>query len=389
MTHGQVRIPVLNCCFTLSGGVKHVLFFTLLRTFYLSVVGVFVPVFVYSNFGLQVMIIFLFLYYGLFYIPSVYLVRYVIEKKTLEFAQALSIVFAVAQVISLTLCYEPWILVIPAILGSLSMTFYWIPKHLIFGIYGNRKQMTEQYAFVTSLSCLISILGPISVSMFIFFLGYHVVFLILSVLLVFLSLFSVKYLKRKRKVALPKRRTIRKFYPFFAMEGIWNGIYPVATVLIYLFTENIVLFGGVTSLMALFAIVTTLLISKRVDKKHDYALGALGILLRANIFTMLFLLYNTEAALFSMILFGLVGPLVDTPFYGFLYNLVKKYGPGIVYSRAILLSSFRAVTLLMFLFVGIRVMLGFATMFVALFGVIYYLLSIEEELSHVKKWFRK
>lgn len=389
MAHAQIRIPVLNCCFTLSSEVKHVLFFTLLRTFYLSVIGVFVPIFIYSNFGFKTMVVFLALYYGIFHIPSVYLVRYIIERKNLEFAQALSIVFAVAQVITLIFCYEPWFLVLPAVFGSLSMVFYWIPKHLIFGVYGNRRLMTEQYAFVTSLSCLISILGPVSVSVFIFFFGYHFVFIVLSVFLTILSLFSVRYLKRKRKVSLPRKRIIRKFHPFFAMEGVWNGIYLIATVLIYMFTENVVLFGGITSIMALFAILTTLILSKRVDKKHDYALGALGMLLRANIFTVLFLLYNTEAALLSMIFFGLVAPMVDTPYYGFLYNIVKKYGPNIVYSRAVLLSSFRSLTLLTFLFVDIRIMMGFAIMFVAFFGLSYYLMSIEEEISYVKKLFRR
>ena len=387
MTHTHVRIPIINCSFTLSEEVKHTLVFTLLRTFYLSVAGVFVPVFIYSSFGFQIMIFYLFMYYGLFYPLSVPLVKFLIRTKSVEYAQMLSIFTAILQIIFLNLIKDPWFLVVPAVFGGFTMSFYWIPKHLVFGIFGNRRQVTEQYAFVSSLSFIISILGPVITSIFIYFFGYGVVFWSVSLILAVFSLFVFNSLRRKRRVYHGRkiRKKIKKFYPLFVLEGFGNALYLMAMLLVYFFTKDVVVYGGLTSMATLFAVLTTLLISRWVDRKHDYAFGALGILLRAHLFTILYLSLNPETVAFTMVALGLITAFVDTPCYGFLYNIVKKYGEDVVYKRAYLLSVSGGLFFLAFLFVDLRIMLSLGAFITILLGFVYYLLSMSEEISEIKR----
>jgi len=385
MPESQIKVPLINICFSFPEALEHVLFFSLVRTLFLATSGIFIPIYILNFFqSFSLMIFYFFLQYGLFYIISIFFLKWIVEHRSIELAQSLSLIFMIGQLIILDFLKNPFLIIVLAFFGAFSESFYWLPKHLVLGLFGQRRKVTQQWAFIETLNVIVSIIGPVLSAFFIKVFGYHNFFFIFSIVIILIALGGVKFFKKyclfPDRHFRPRKEKL-DFSLLFSLEGLWNAFYAIAGILIFILTKDVLAFGGLTSLMAFSAVFINLLISKRIDQKHDYALGSLGYLIRANIFTLIFLAMEPKAVALAMILFGITSPLVDPSFYGFFYNLVKKYGAGIVYHRALLLSSFRTFGFLLFLFFPLQTVMGLAVLTTTALGLVYYHCSIKEMVN--------
>ena len=375
----------LNVYFSLPERVKHILFFTLLRSFYLASAGIYVPLFILDRLGLSYAILFFVLQYGVFCAISAIIVRELLKSKSIEFLQMLSLFFIFGQLLSLNLFYDERLVVAAGLFGALGITFYWIPQHLAFGVFGRRRELAKEYAAINMPMIAIMVVFPVVAGIIINAVSYGVFFLIFSIIALSFAILAMRHFKARGRIKVGKSKSTvkRKFALLFASEGLWFSFYIMVDILVYTLIKNLLIFGILKSLVMLFAAFTAFLISKRIDKRHDYALATIGILLKANVFTVLFLSLNSVTAAAAMLLFGLIAPLIDTPFYGFLYNMVKKYGYDVICLREFILGISRAIGLSLFFFLDFSIAMGIAVLCGILFGFMYYFISIKEEIREL------
>ena len=376
------KIPLLSIYFKLPENVKHILFFSVLRSLFFAAAGIYIPIFIFDSLGIFYVILYFLLYYGAFQILCAIVVRELLKEKSAEFLQMVSIFFIFLQLLCLNFFKGPHLVISTAFFGSLALVFFWLPQHLTFGIFGRRRELTKEFVVVNIAMILILVFFPSISAILINVLNYSLFFLLISLIILIFAIYAAFYFKQSRKIKIktPGKRIKKKFSKLFVLEGLFASFYIMIDIVIYMLVKDILIFGIVKSGVMLFSALTAYIISKRVDKRHDYALATIGIMVRSNIFIALFFSFNAATAIIGALLLGLVAPIADTPFSSFLYNMAKKYGAEVIYHHEIMLGFSRLMGFLIFLILSLNESMFLAAIICILLGITYYFTSIGEEI---------
>ncbi|MBI4017668.1 MAG: MFS transporter [Candidatus Aenigmarchaeota archaeon] len=177
-----------NGMWHLNKEMSEVMANTFLRSFGLSMVGIFVPLFFLQRHMTLATI--LVVYYGAMYLTAAVsnfyaasLVRHVGIKRTMM----LSVPFLVAQITLLRFFDTfPVPLVLIGMLGGVSISLYWIGLHTDFILSADRKKEGAETGEMMAIANVASILGPLLGGIVIAKYGFHTLFLT-SVIMIALS----------------------------------------------------------------------------------------------------------------------------------------------------------------------------------------------------------
>src|SRR3989344_9061838 len=155
-----------------------------IRAFSLSLIGVFVPIYFYLI-GYPLISIFF------FYIP--------VAKISSRFGIKHSILFSIPSlIIFFFLLYSieifSWPLALLAVFSGLSTSMFWIPYHIEFAKFSDRKNRGKEIGFSAVIASLFSILGPVLGGIFLTIFGFKILFIVVSCLL-FLSVIPLFFSK--------------------------------------------------------------------------------------------------------------------------------------------------------------------------------------------------
>lgn len=261
----------------LNKDIKELYLFNIIRTFAISMVVIFLPVFLWTTgYSLSLILIFFAILVGthtIFVPVSTYFTRKVGIKHTLSISTPLLILFYfLLPGISAPELNHLFFL-LPFIHG-VHNAFYWTGNHLLFIRRGIKKKLGQEMGYLRVIMGTIAAIAPFIGGMFILLFGFDLLFLMISALL-FISLFPLfagSDLKEpaampKKERPIPRKNRKRVSYLGFGMTQISDSI--VWPLVVFFAVSGVARFGMVISLGSFAGIVLLFFASRVFDSKRN------------------------------------------------------------------------------------------------------------------------
>ena len=262
-----------------------------LRTFSLSLPGIYVPIFIFglankpvvSNSVFLNSIFWVLVYYlgyaVLVSLANIFLSNFLFRKLGFRTSILFSMLFLVGLIASFVFAEKNfWFIVLGPIFTALSVHFYWIPFHIFFirkanegGNFGN--ESASQLLVAT----LAGALGPLSAGLILKFFDFNILFL-LTAFLLFLSSLPVLFLVTEEKHGEHNFKKIFKEYIFnpkfrklnlaFVGNGIDGLLFDILwPILLFLVLQDFVKLGGLVSLSAVSSALIMVWVGRLLENK--------------------------------------------------------------------------------------------------------------------------
>ncbi len=252
-------------------------FFRLVGT---GLLGIFGPIYIYSIFtSIEVVIAYSVVVYGIVTITQP-LVMQVINRIGFKISMQLSIgllmvFFGSLYMMGVTEYASVW-LVVAAVLVALVIMMYWVPYHTDFALLTEGRSRGKNLALLTGLIMIMSIITPTVSSWVITYGGFKWLFGSIVILLVISGWYlreipqieeeySLSYWDAYLQMLQPENRKVVLAYIADGMQTIIGGvIWPL--FIFFLFENDFVAVGYITSLVVMVSVVIRLVFGEYVDK---------------------------------------------------------------------------------------------------------------------------
>jgi len=256
---------------------------TAFRDFGISLVGVFLPVFVYKTVGNLPLTFLFFVIYHFSVLPSCWLAGKLTQKLGLDMLEFLSAVLRSLFLICLMLA--PWwwgFLWLGAIIYGMTIPFCWIPYYMTISEKVDRKHYGETVSKFEIITNIMGGVGPFAGGLIILSFGFNMLYFIavaiflISGLVIFLDDFDRKHMrfnfgKMMKRFARPG---LRRFWLGRFGNAVEETVYTQAWFLfIFLTVSSYTVLGGIQSVSLLVSIIVAWLVGKWVDKKGPQILN--------------------------------------------------------------------------------------------------------------------
>ncbi|MBU1110280.1 hypothetical protein KKB83_01540 [Patescibacteria group bacterium] len=330
-----------------------------IRSFALSLVGIFIPIFIFTLPNKIIFIsdtilnniIWVLLFFGIrsltACIATFLFSRLMFLKLHLKKSILVSVFLASLQLLSLISVEHfldtgpsTWSLVVllAGIINGTAVFFYWIPFHIFFA----RKADTgdKKFGRETSLRYVVnqmaSVAGPLAGGLIISHFGYDPL-LISSILLLIISAIPALISIDERQhhehnpVHIIKEyilsRRFRKTTLAFTGSGIEAVIYAALwPILVYIVLENFTKIGALTSLSILISSLAVLWVGKLTDRKGPKLIHRIGVFFNT-LFYLPRMFLTTAPVVYTLDIFDrLNGTLYGLPFMSIAYERARELG---------------------------------------------------------------
>lgn len=244
-----------------------------IRAFAFSLIGIFVPIYLYQR-GYSFTSIFIFfglfsLTHALFSMPAAKISSRLGVKRSMLISMPFLIIF-------LLLLYSledfRWPLPLLSVFVGIGTSLFWISYHVDFAKFSDRKNRGKQIGLSKIAMSIFSVLGPIVGAVILTFEGFKILFIITSVLLIgsVVPLFMSRELHEPASFSLKgffKGQKIRDVLSYMG-HGIENKIGLVVWplfIFIFILDEKYISLGLVSSLALSVALISTLVVGKFSD----------------------------------------------------------------------------------------------------------------------------
>lgn len=303
-----------------------------LKTFAFSMIGVFVPIYLYQlGFNLATIALY-FVVYFLFRIPINYLAgeftAHYGPKHTISYAYVLTLVYLG---LLLTMGRYDWPLWLLALTASASISMFFVAYHVDFSRIKESKNVGSELSHMYMLQRVASAIGPLLGGLIATIFGVHIVITIsiVFVLLAIIPLMMTREPMRPRNSlnfdGISAKKEFRNIISFSAVavgRQLGLSIWPLY-IAIFIFSENIY---GMVGLVTSISVVASILMAKMIGNLIDNHRG--GLLLR---YSTIFLTVIHASRVMVDSLMGIIGVNIASEFgeTGVLLPLMKGY-----YARA-------------------------------------------------------
>jgi len=244
-----------------------------LRTFAISLTGIFIPIYLYQLGYSFSSIFFFFAFLTLFnlilLVPSLKIACRFGLKHSILFSMPPLIIFFL---LLFSLESYNWPLILLAFFAGVHVALFWLSYHIDFSKFSNKKIRSKQIGFARILISISSALGPIVGALIITFFGFKVLFIIVSLLI----LGSTLPLFLTKEIHIPVRAPLRKIFKYsnfkdkiaymgFGIEGRISAIIWPLFIFIFIFGGKYLSLGLFSSITFFSSLVFTLLVGKYSD----------------------------------------------------------------------------------------------------------------------------
>jgi len=302
-----------------------------IRAFAVSLIGVFIPIYFYQQ-GYTFFSIFLFyavwsLTHLLFSIPS----AKISSKLGLKRSILLSIPFLILFFFFLySLENFNWPLPILSILIGLSTSLFWLSYHVDFAKFSNKKNRGKQVGFSKIIIAVFSVLGPIVGGIILTFVGFGILFIIVSVLLIgsVIPLFFSREIHESSSFSLKgffRGQKIKDIlsYVGFGIEGKIGAVVWPLFIFIFIFSEKYISLGLVSSLTLGVALISVIFIGKFSDIYRRKILK-IGSVFNAIIWIVKSFIITPVQVFITDAFYGVSRVTMDVPFDAINYDKAKE-----------------------------------------------------------------
>lgn len=253
-----------------------------MKTFALSLIGIFIPIYLYQI-GYSFQNIFLFFamvaFVSLIFLFPAAKISYRIGIKH---AILLSMPFLIVFFLLLfSLERFQWSLMFMALFAGIHGSLFWFAYHLDFSKFSRKKARGKQIGFSYILMGFVTVLGPLIGGLILSFFGFKVLFIIVS----FLFFISTIPLFMSREFHEPVSFSFQGFFRGQKFKDIaaylGNGaetrlgtiVWPLF-IFVFILGSRYISLGAVVSLAFFFSLIITILVSRFSDIKRRLVLKA-------------------------------------------------------------------------------------------------------------------
>ena len=255
----------------------------------LGILGIFGVIFFFEKFGNSVeKVLALYAVFYLVFAITAHLGAKLIERIGMKRMMAIAVVFLFLNIMSLFFWERnpSFFLLTFFIFVVLYKSFYWIPYHIEFAEFTNRKTRGKQMAIFSNISEVIIAVLPIIGGLIIYNRGYESVFLIASII-VLISILPLLFIREtKERYSWSAGTLIKEFFQKENRPIVWsnmgNGVQDAVGMVIwpmFIFTileGNYLSVGIVTSLTIIALIVLRFSVGGALDKMSKGKVLKLG-----------------------------------------------------------------------------------------------------------------
>lgn len=301
-----------------------------IKSFALSMVSIFIPIYLLElDYSLVTVFIFFAVLnasHALFIVPAAKISSKYGFKHAIFFSIPILIIFYLGLY---TLEQFHWPLYLLAIIFGINSALYWIGYHIDFSIFSDKKDRGKEVGVAKIATSVFYVLGPIIGGFILTYIGFQVLFVAVSVLLLasviplFFSKdihdsiqFSTKEIFKGQKI----RNTI-----VFAGHGIERGIslviWPI--FIFYSILNDFTTLGLVSSISLLFSLFFVFIIAKFSDIRRKLVLK-IGSILNAIIWGVRFFVKTTLQVFIVDSFYGISQTLISIPFDALSYDKANE-----------------------------------------------------------------
>jgi MFS family permease len=265
-------------------GLKPLYFNGLIRSIALSLIGIFIPIYLLQKGYSLNFIFFFFLLQNIFFLMIVPLVFYLSKKFSYKSLIITNIPIAVCYLIYLNYFLSgTWSILFLPLLSGIEMAFFWMPNHFMFIKISEDKTRGKKLGYFNIFGQIAGLITPIIGALIMTYLGFNIVsiFSIFFILLSSIPLFYLDKIKSRKsidfKVVLNYFKSHKKFFIGNSIENILgeaNGV--IWPIFVYITLKDIISVGFVGILITLGTMIFTYFVGHYVDKKDGHTLLKIG-----------------------------------------------------------------------------------------------------------------
>ncbi len=315
----------------ISGEMKFIYLHQVLRAFALSLISIFVPIYLLTlGFSINVVLLYFVIYYTFLLIFSplaLFFSKKIGYRNVMLFSGILLIIYL--SILIYFVKIDSLIYLI-SIFAGIEGAFYWIPFHFLFTKISIDNKRGEQFTNYLSLGKFAGLISPFIGGIIATFFGFKVLFWfsIFFIIISIFPLFSLNNLKPTNEFSfskiIPLFRKNKKFFTgtvAISFIGIAEDI--IWPIFIFLGMKTLVSVGLVGTLVIAGSIIFTLIIGRTIDKEKNYNLLRLGGLLYA--FTWIIRVCTTSPLLLyvTSLFAGFFSLMVIVSFSVFVYDKIR------------------------------------------------------------------
>ncbi len=332
-----------------------------IRALATSLVGVFIPLYLYKEIGYSLNDVFMFFavfYAFLTFLPPMF--AKIILKIGIKVSMVLSALFSIVFYFVLNAMTTYNInLVLVAFIYALGTMFFWMPYHIEFSRHSDRKNRSIELGVWYSLLTSVGIIGPIMGAVIATFLGFNMLYVAAAILL-FISAAPI-FLIKERKIEQMFRikdfmfNHAKRDILVFISDGIRTIVsYIIWPVFMFVQLGTYLAIGAIKSAVAVLNIIASLIVGKLSDRYNRIGVLRIGVFLNSiTLFIRSF--FGSVTSLFIVTTAGdFTDIAIGVPLHSKLYDTIASKGHRrmeYIVFREVWLNGARAVMfLIVFIF---------------------------------------
>ncbi|MBI4159104.1 MFS transporter [Candidatus Woesearchaeota archaeon] len=352
-------------------------FAVILKSLALSLVGVFIPIYMYKELEFSIdKIIYFFLIWSVLFAAFTPFVAKLSSRFGLKHMIVASVPFDILFLGLLVLLKNNDInYVYPAIVYALSGTLFWTGFNIEFAKFSNKERRGRELGSLYSLLILSGIIGPFVGGLILTYLGFTVLFYIFSVLLFVSAIPLLMTPDNHEKTKFSFKRVFHKTYfkDTLIFAGLGTRIMTVTLfwpLFIYTILKGYIGIGVLITASSLIIALFSFYIGKLADTKKRKNLLRIGALVHSLVWAVRWVASSFYQIFIVELFSGLSFVLADIPFSSMFYDKMNKRNKAeYVIFREIGFSLGKIIVLLSVLFTETLI----AGFFVASIGSLAYL----------------
>ncbi len=301
-----------------------------LRTFAFSVIGLFIPIFLYKiGYSIHEIILYLIVVYSLVFFFFFLGVR-LCNKIGIKHTVLISLPLAVAAFVSLNfLNHGSGLLFFIAAADAAHRGLFWAAMHLDFTSASDAKNQGIQVGLFHSISTMLAVIGPFIGGLMAVKLGFGTTFIIVSIILMCsaVPLFFTKDKKTHMQYSfkdLVNRKHVKNDLAYLGtgFRFISGGIFW--PLFIFIGGLKIITIGSIYTVVHIARAITTILVGKACDKHNKGIFVRIGAFIHGTSIMVRGFVSGIAGVGIVTIWGGIGNPILDVPFEAEVYGQSKK-----------------------------------------------------------------
>jgi len=303
-----------------------------IRAFAFALTGVFIPIYLYQLGYSFTAIFFFYCLLGLTAAISSLVSAKIFSRLGLKHCMLISIPFLIIFFALLyTLGNFRWPLILLSLIYGISEAFFWVPYHIDFTKFSDKKQRGMQVGFSKIVASVFAAMGPGIGGLILAFFGFHVLFITVAIFLIgsIIPLFLTKEIHQPFHFSLKeffrgqKLRDILAFLGHGAEMRLGWVVWPLF-IFLFILGRKYIFLGIVSSLTLLSGVISIFFAGKLSDMKGRKDTLKIGAVTNAGIWIIKSFIITPLQVIITDIFYGATQAMMHVPFDTISYDKALK-----------------------------------------------------------------